>query len=390
MAFGHAMRPEWPLDPSITYLNHGTVGVTPRKVLAAQQALRDEMERQPSRFMLREVGRLAGAAWPTASRMRRAAHAVAAFLGSRGDDLVFVDNATAGVNAVLRSLSFSPGDEILLLDHAYGAVLNAASYRARESGAVVRTVEVPWPSFDERVLVGRIASALSPRTRILILDHITSSTAILLPVAEIAAECRARGVAVLVDGAHAPGAIPLDIAALGVDWYTANLHKWAQAPRSCGILWAALERQRGLHPPVISWGLDQGFNAEFDWVGTRDPTPWLAAPAGLQFLADLDFAGVSAWNHGMACESAHLLCARWHMSAGVPDRNIATMATVPAPERFGGRPEDAARLRDALLFDHHIEVHVFAAWSRVWVRVSAQLYNDRSDVERLGEAVERC
>jgi isopenicillin-N epimerase len=195
---------------------------------------------------------------------------------------------------------------------------------------------------------------------------------------------------VLVDGAHAPGAIPLDIASLcsqGVDWYTANLHKWAQTPRSCGILWAAPARQAGLHPPVISWGLDQGFHAEFDWVGTRDPSPWLAAPAGFRFLADLGFADVCAWNHRLACDAATLLCARWGTVRGVPDKNIGTMCTVPAPERFGGQLEGAARLRDALLLDHHIEVHAFAAWNRVWVRVSAQVYNERADVERLAATV---
>jgi isopenicillin-N epimerase len=387
MTFGHAMRPEWPLDPSVTYLNHGTVGVTPRAVLRVQQAIRDEMERQPSRYMLREVGRLAGAAWPGPNRIRRAADDVAAAIGARGDDLVFVDNATAGVNAVLRSLPFESGDEILALDHSYGAVLNAARYRARETGAIVRTVEVPWPSFDESALLDRIAASIGPRTRLLILDHITSSTAILLPVAAIAARCRAAGVPVLVDGAHAPGAIPLDIAALGVDYYTANLHKWAHAPRSSGILWAAPAPQAGLHPPVISWGLDLGFHAEFDWVGTRDPSPWLAAPAGFRFLADLGFADVRAWNHRLACDAATLLCARWGTARGVPDANIGTMCTVPAPQRFGGQLEDAARLRDALLLDHHIEVHVFAAWNRVWVRVSAQVYNEPSDIEKLAATV---
>ena len=381
------MRPEWPIDSAITYLNHGTVGATPRRVLAVQQAIRDEMERQPSQFMLREVGRLAGAAWPGESRIRRAAHDVAAFIGSRGDDLVFVDNASAGVNAVLRSTAFAPGDEILALDQSYGAVLNAARFRARETGAIVRTIEVPWPAFDERALIERVAGALGPRTRLLIVDHVTSSTAILLPVAAIAARCHAAGVPVLVDGAHAPGAIALDIGSLGVDWYTANLHKWAQAPRSSGILWAALRRQRDLHPPVISWGLDQGFHAEFDWVGTRDPTPWLASPAGFRFLADLGFDDVRAWNHGLACEAASLLCSQWGTARGVPDANIGTMVTVPAPARCGSQLEDAARLRDALLFDHRIEVHVFAAWNRVWVRVSAQVYNDRSDLEKLAQAV---
>src|SRR5262249_53888660 len=172
--------------------------------------------------------------------------AVAEFLGARGDDLVFVDNATTGANTVLRSLELEAGDEILVTDHTYGAVANAAAFVARQHGATVRTVTLPYPVGDGRPLAD--ASALTPRTRLALVDHVTSESALVVPVREIAARCREKGVAVLVDGAHAPGAIPVDVAALGVDYYTANLHKWAWAPRSCGILWVAPERQARLHP----------------------------------------------------------------------------------------------------------------------------------------------
>jgi isopenicillin-N epimerase len=387
MCFGHPLRSEWPLDPAVTYLNHGTVGVTPRRVLAAQQALRDQIERQPSLHMLREVSHSVGAPTGAPTRIRTAAREVAGFAGARGDDLVFVDNATTGANAVVRSFPLEPGDEILTTDHTYGAVANVIQFVAARRGARVSTVEVPYPVFDAGRLLERIERAIGPRTRLLVVDHITSRSALVLPLAEIAAVCRARGVAVLADGAHAPGAVPLDIASLGVGWYVANLHKWAHAPRSSAILWAAPSRQIELHPPVISWNLGKGFAAEFDMVGTRDPTPWLAAPAGLRFLAELDFEKVCRWNHDLACEAARLLAARWGTTFGVPEANVGPMVSVPAPHRFGGEAADAVTLRDTLLFDHHIEVHVHAAWGRVWVRVSAQVYNEIADVERLADAV---
>jgi isopenicillin-N epimerase len=389
MGFGRHMLEHWPLDPDVTYLNHGTVGVPPRRVLAVQQAIRDEVERQPSRFLLRELVELVGVPRGGKTKIRRAADAVAAFVGARGEDLVFVDNATTGVNAVLRSLDLRPGDEVLVTDQAYGAVANVAAFTAREGGARVRTVEVPYPAFDAEALLEAVERALSPQTRVAVVDHITSESALIFPLVEIAARCRRRGVPVLADGAHAPGAIPVDVPALGVDWYTANMHKWGFAPRSCGILWAAPERQPGLHPPVISWGLDKGFLAEFDWVGTRDPSAYLAAPEGITFLRELGEEAVRAYNHGLAWEAARRLCERWKTVLEVREAQVGSMVTVPLPEPLGTTREDAARLRDALLFEDAIEVQVHAARGRLRVRVSAQVYNDLSDVERLAAAVSK-
>jgi len=389
MRFGRDMLQYWTLDPDVTYLNHGTVGAVPRCVLAAQQAIRDEMERQPSRFMLRDLSGLVGLPKREPTRLRRAAAAVAEFLGARGDDLVFVDNATTGVNAVLRSLALEPGDEILLTDHSYGGVVRAAAFIARERRAEVRTVRVPYPQFDRDRLVHEVSQAIGPRTRIAVLDHITSESALIFPLEKLAACCHDRGVAVLADGAHAPGTLALDVPALGVDWYSANLHKWAHAPRSCGVLWAHPDRQAGLHPPVISWGLDQGFLAEFDWVGTRDPSPWLAAPAGIAFLRELGFDEVRRHNHDLVWRAAKDLTARWGTALERDEASVGSMVTVPLPDSLGATAEDAARLRDALLDEDHIEVQVHAGQRRLWVRVSAQVYNDSTDIERLGDAIAR-
>jgi isopenicillin-N epimerase len=387
--FGHAMREQWVLDPQITYLNHGTVGAPPRRVLERQQALRDEMERQPARFMLRELNGHQLAPWRTESRMREAARSVAGFLGSRAEDLVFVPNVTTGLNAVLRSIPFAPGDEVVIPDLAYGAIVLAAGFATRERGATLRVVEMPCPVRDPRDIVEAIASALTPRTKLAVVDHITSQTALVLPVTAIVAECHARGVPVLVDGAHAPGALALDIPSIGADWYVANLHKWAHAPRACGILWAAPGRQADLHHPVVSWGSGQGFREEFEWNATGDPTSCLAAPEGIALLREWDFDAVLDYMHGLAWEAACVLSDGWQTSLETPREMVGAMVTVPLPEAAGATDSDAERLRLALLVDDRIEVQLHARRGRLWVRVSAQVYNDRTDIARLAEAVSR-
>jgi isopenicillin-N epimerase len=387
--FGRGMRRLWALDPKITYLNHGTVGAPPRRVLAAQRAIRREIERQPARFLLRELADVKQFEMRARPRMRNAADAVAGFLGARGDDLVFVDNATAGANAVLRSLRLSEGDEIVLTDHGYGAVANTARFVAARSGARVVTVELPRARWDADTIVAAIAAALTPRTRIAIVDQITAPTALLLPVAAITARCRAAGVPVLVDGAHGPGAVAFDIPSLGADWYTANLHKWALAPRSSAILWAPPERQTGLHPPVISWGYELGFAAEFDLQGTRDPSPWLAAPAGIEFLRELGPQAVYDWNHGLAWSSACMLAYRWKVELPQHEDMVGPMAIVPLPERFGTTVADGNRIKDALLYEDDIEAQVHEFQGRLWWRIAAQVYNDADDVLRAALAIEK-
>jgi isopenicillin-N epimerase len=388
-AFGRAMRAEWMLDPGLTYLNHGTVGVPPRRVLAAQQAIRDRIERNPARFMLRELADVGEIVMSETPLMRQAAEAVASFLGARGDDLMFVDNATTGVSSVLRSMKFAAGDEIVITDHAYGAVGKAARFIAAGCGAVVRPVELPGPPYEAAGIVAAIESEFTPRTRLLIVDHVTSATALIFPVREIAARARARGIAVLVDGAHAPGAIDLDIPSLGADWYTGNLHKWAMAPRSSGILWVAPHGHAETHPAVLSWGLDHGLAAEFDLVGTRDPSVWLAAPAGIEFMRDLGLDAMRAYNHAFVWNAALALCERWGAELVAPESLIGCMLALPLPRRMGETAEDAMRLKDALLYEENIEAQIHSRIGRVWIRLSGQVYNDQQDVERLIAGIEK-
>jgi isopenicillin-N epimerase len=236
-----------------------------------------------------------------------------------------------------------------------------------------------------------MTDALTPRTKLVVIDHVTAQTALVLPVAEIAAQCHARGVPVLVDGAHAPGSLHVDIASLGVDWYSANLHKWAHAPRGCGILWAAPERQDSLHAPVVSWGRDRGFRHEFEHISTQDPTSFLSAPSGIALLREWDFDACVRYMHDLAWDAAQHLTDRWGTAFEIPRGMVGAMVTVALPPTAGATDEDATALRLALLVEDRIEWPVHASGGRLWGRLSAQVYNDRTDIERLAEAVAaRC
>lgn len=388
--FGRAALADFGLDPGITYLNHGTVGVVPLRVLEAQQAVRLDIERQPSRFLLRELAVLPGSTgWGAEPRLRTAAEQVGHFLGARGEDLVFVDNATTGVNAILRSLRLGAGDEILVTDHGYGGVTLAAQFVAREAGATVREVALPRSGASAEEIVQSIAGSISGKTRVALVDHLGSKTAQVLPIAEIAERCHAAGVRVLADGAHVPGMLPLDIESLDVDWYVGNLHKWCWAPRGTGIIWTRPEHQVDMHPTVISWGLDQGYTTEFDWAGTRDPSAWLTAPFAIELMKSVGLDEIRAHNHDLAWNGARLLAERWGTRMEVGEEAFGSMITVPLPQLCGATDADASRLRDSLLYEDHIEIPVVAREGHLWVRVSAQIYNDYEDIERLGAAVSR-
>jgi isopenicillin-N epimerase len=356
-------------------------------VLEAQQQIRDEIEREPARFQLRELATGSPGAPPGLPRMRRAAEDIARFVGARQEDLAFVDNATTGANSVLRSFPFAKGDEVLVTDLSYGSVVLAARHIAGERGATVRSIELPFPMRDPMGVVEAYAAGIGPNTRLAIVDHITSESALVMPVREIAAVCHAKGVGVLVDAAHAPGQLDLDIPSLGVDWYTGNLHKWACAPRSCGILWAGPERQKNLHPAVISWGYEKSFLAEFDLIGTRDPSPMLAAPAGIEFMRELGLEAMHAYQRGLAWDAGQRLTAMWGTKLETPRSMVGAMVTVPMPARAGTTPAEIQKLRDALLYEDRIEVQMHVFRGQPWARISAQVYVDMSDIERLGERV---
>jgi len=370
-AFGPALRRRFLLERGTSFLNHGSFGATPRVVLAAAERWRARMEANPDRFM-RET--LPGA-------LRSAAGSLAQFLHVKTKELAFVENATAGVNAVLRSLAFRPGDEILSTSHGYNAVRQAIRFVCSRSGA--KSVEIGFglPLSDFDLVLEKLERQISKKTRLLVIDHITSPTGLILPVKEIAALARARGVPVLVDGAHAPGQIALDIGALGVDWYTGNCHKWLFAPKGSGFLWASPRAQRGLHPLAISHGYGRGLAAEFDWPGTRDFSAWLAVPSGISFLKDLDASKVMKRNHHLVTAWAERISEAWGTSMdGAPALHGAMMA-VRLPPRW--QRADPARLMRHLLERRRAVVAVNAIGGSLWARMSAQVYHAEADCQPL-------
>jgi isopenicillin-N epimerase len=335
------------------------------------------MEAQPSRFMAEEL--------PPA--LRAAARRLAAHLNADPDGLGFVANATEGCNAVLRGLALAPGDEILLLDHGYGAVRKTAGFVAARAGAGVVQATLPFPRPEEAGVLAALAAGLSPRTRIAVLDHITSPSGLVLPLAAMVALCRGQGVPVLVDGAHAPGQVPLDLAALDADWYTGNAHKWLFAPRGCAFLATAARQRAATHPVVISHGHGAGYAAEFDWTGTRDPTAFLSIEAALAAHAGLGGPALMARNREMAAAAGAMLAAHFGTEVAALPAMQGAMAAVRLP-RDGG-VEDALALRRRL-FALGTDAPVIAIGGALWLRVSAQAYNTPADYAALAALLPRA
>lgn len=378
IALGAAIRPEWPLDWSKLTVNHGSYGATPKSVLAAQVEWRDRMEAQPSIFMRTVL--------PDA--LRASAAALGAFLNAGEADIAFVDNATTGCNAVLRSLDLQPDDEIVLHGQVYGAVAKTARYVAQRSGARIIEAPLGFPCDDVSAFVEGLARLLNDRTRLVIVDHITSPSALLLPVEAAAQLCREVGVALLVDGAHGPGQVDVDLKAIDADYYIGNCHKWLAAPKGCAFLWARRDRQAGLHPTTISHGFEQGYLAEFDWTGTRDPTAFLAIEAALDFHEKLGGAALRQRNADLAHQAGRLLAKHFGTVYGNEAHPLA-MAMVRLP--FGGEasPERALAQRDRLLTEFGCDAPLIAHPDGIWVRVSAHAYNEIGDYERLAGVLDR-
>ncbi|MGE0718832.1 MAG: aminotransferase class V-fold PLP-dependent enzyme [Alphaproteobacteria bacterium] len=376
---GKSIRHAFSLDPTATYLNHGSYGAVPAVVAGAADAWRARVERQPVLFFQETL--------PQA--MRAAAGRLASFLGAAPDDLVFVENATAGANAVLQSLRLQAGDTIVVTDHGYGAVRNAALHVAGRAGASLVEARLPFPGTTPDGVVAAVADVIDGRTRLVIVDHVTSPTALVLPVAEIAAICRHRGVPLLVDGAHAPGMLDLDVPAVGADWYVGNAHKWLFAPRGCGFLWASPAARADLHPTVISHGWGKGFHAEFDYTGTRDSSPFLAIDAALDFYESLDPPWLRRRNVALAAEAARIVAASWKTEVLTPAGMAGSMTIVALPVAVEPTREACRAARAAIWSRRRIEVPVMNMGGRCHVRLSAQIYNEADDYRRLAAVYAR-
>ena len=324
----------------------------------------------------------------------RARASLAAFVNAPAERLVFVPSSTVGVAIALNSIELAAGDDIITTDHAYRACMNQLKRLAAARGATITVVEIPLP-FDPEALIDAVARAITPRTRLALFDHITSATALRLPLESLVGLFTARDIPVVVDGAHAPGQIPLDITAIGATWYIGNCHKWMCTPKGAAFLHVRKDRQAEVHPLVISHGAnsprtDRGrFRLEFDFTGTQDPTAWLVIPEALRFMGSLlpgGWEGVRAHNRALVLRGRTILCETLGIEAPAPESMIGSLATVPLPPGLAPSPEG---ITGALFERYHIEVPTWfwpAAPARI-LRVSAQVYNDESQYTRLAAAL---
>jgi isopenicillin-N epimerase len=389
-------RSPWLLEPDVSFLNHGSFGACPEPVLEAQRAWRDRMEREPVRFLDRELE----------GHLDEARHQVAAFLGADADGLAFVPNATTGVNTVLSSVRFNPGDELLACDHEYNATLNALRAAAERGGARVVLVKVPFPIGDPSRVVEAYLEAVTPRTRLALVSHVTSPTALVMPVAALVRELDRRGVDTLVDGAHAPGMLPLDLETLGAAYWTGNGHKWLCGPKGSGVLSVRADLRAGIRPLVTSHGANDDradrsrYRLGFDWTGTSDPTAYLAMAAAIRYVGGLHedgWPGLMAANAALAREGRDRLCAALEVPAPAPDTMLGSMAAIPLPT-VSPTPAAAQRLQAQLFDEDRVEVPVLTFPVRAAcqpgggpttaiIRISAQRYNRPSEYAALASGL---
>lgn len=374
------LREQFLLDPEIAFLNHGSFGSCPRPVLEYQRLWQDTIEARP----IEKLGRRSD------EMLNEAKSVVAPYLGVAPRDMAFVTNATDAANAVLRSLRFQPGDELLTTNHVYGAIRKTMWSVADRTGAQVIEADVRVPLAHTQEVVDAIASKLGAKTKLLVVDHVTSPTAIVFPIREIVSLCRSQGVEVLVDGAHAPGMLELDVTSIGATYYVGNLHKWTCAPKGAGFIWVDPAHQHGVHPTVTSHHYGEGYAEEFSWQGTRDFTPWIASAESIRWLGGFGWDRIKLHNHQLAVWVQRLLCEMWNVAPLTPfdGSMLGAMVTVPLPEQSIMKSLGTFDKLGAQLYDkHRIEVPVIDWNDRWFVRCSCQVYNEPSQYERLGRAI---
>jgi isopenicillin-N epimerase len=380
----------WLLERDITFLNHGAFGACPIPVLAAQTQFRQQLERQPLRFVMREFEPL----------LDRARIKLAEFIGARENELVFVPNATTGVNAVLRSLSFSPDDELLTTNQEYNACRNVIDFVASRTGAKIVVAQVPFPIESPLPVIEAVINCVSPRTKLALLDHVVSQTGLIFPIQQLVKELANRGVDTLVDGAHAPGMIALNLHEIGAAYYTGNCHKWLSGPKGAGFLYVRPDKQAEIRPMVISHGANSPrtdksrFQLEFDWMGTDDPSAYLSVPVAIEFMGSLLSGGweeLRETNHQMALAGRKILVEKLGLSLLCPDEMVGSMAVISLPDADaevvmkGGLPPIQNQLWER--FKIEVPVMPWPDAGKRLVRISAQVYNSLSQYEYLAEAL---
>lgn len=368
------------LRPGVTFLNNGSFGACPRPVFAVYQEWQRELEAQPVEFLGRRVRPL----------LAEARQALAPFIGAGPEEIVFIPNATMGVNIVARSLALGPGDEVLTTNHEYGAAFRAWKFICQQRGARLVEQPLPVPAQEPGEFADAIWAGVTERTRVIFLSHITSPTALTLPVAEICRRAREAGILTVVDGAHVPGQLDLDLTGLGADFYFGNLHKWLLAPKGCAFLYARPAVQGLLHPLVVSWGweaLEPGpstFLDYFEWTGTVDPAAFLTAPAAIRFWQEHDWPRVREACHALVCDFHRRMGELTGLTPLTPARRewFTQLAALPLPPGT-----NVAQLKDQLWDEWQIEIPILDWQGRPLIRISVQAFNGPGDVERLMAAL---
>ncbi len=365
----------WMLDPDIAYLNHGSFGARPIEVFEAQIALKRDFERSPIQFLDREGKERISAARVTISR----------FLGCSGEQLGFVENATTAIACVLQSLVLSPSAEIVTTSHVYNGVRQLLRSHSERNGCTYREIDIHTPLKTNAEIVEKIAAGFTDKTKLLVIDHVASVTGIVFPVKEIIALCRDQGIAVLIDGAHAPGMIELNIDALSPDWYVGNLHKWVCGPPGAGFLWVKKKYLDSTHPLTVSHFYQQGFTSEFDWQGTRDITSILGAAIAVDWGTKIGWDKIRKKNHKMAIWMQQCLVEAWGVVPMSPLAGslIGSMATVQLPSHFPIDELNLKEIRSNIYHRYKVEAPLLVWQGTAVVRVSSQLYSKTDDITKL-------
>ena len=374
------------LDPEVIYLNHGAFGACPLVVQSAQLAFRERLEQNPVHFFMRELERL----------LDETRAVLGPFLGAAPDDIAFVPNATAGVNTVLSALELAAGDEIVINDHTYPACRNAAQYWAERRSLQVRVAKIPFPLSSADEISAAILEQITPRTRLVLLDHVMSPSGLITPVEALVRALSERGIDTLLDGAHGPGMLPLDLERLGAAYYTGNLHKWVCAPKGAAFLWVRRDRQARIHPLVISHGwaaprTDRPrFLLEFDWPGTLDASAILSVPTALAFLGGLfegGFPALYAHNHALALAGRDILCAALGTPPPSPDALLGSLAVALFPEVTPRAPTPSALYEALVARGIEVPIVPLPGYPSGFVRIAAQVYNSEAELSVLAEAL---
>lgn len=367
------------LEKNMDFLNNGSFGACPKPVLEVQRDWQIRMENQLIRFFMRELPIV----------LRESAEVLGKFIGSKPDDIVFVENATTGANAVIRSVmpQLQKGDILLTSSHCYGAVLSTMQYACDCTGAQLVIADVPFPIESPQQVLDAMLPAIGDKVKLVVLDHITSSTGIVFPIEPIIKHCREKGIPILIDGAHAPGMVKLNMEELQPDWYTGNCHKWLFAPKGCAFLWTHPEKQKATHPTIISHGYGSNYITEFDFTGTKDYSPYLALPKAIEYYLNIGYERIYSHNHNLVVKMRDRLCEAWSVSAPAPISMLGYLATIPCPlsGNMMATMNNAAIIHDLLWDTYRVELPVMPFHSKLWWRISTQIFNSETDYDKLLE-----